>query len=270
MGVLNMTPNSFSKADINKDIAIEYNSLKTWSDIIDIGAESTAPMNAPIDAITELNRLESCFEAIYQAIAHPRISIDTYRPEVFYEVYLWFKTYWPASKLIWNDVSGCVDDDCLALLKECPDIEYVLCHNRVPKRDMTNSHMQYASENFDITKEVFEFFNENTQKLKGHQVILDMCFGFAKTREQNLRLFQNMRTFINQFNQHQHLIGISRKSFLRLDPIGDSKTVDNQKHLDALQAMVFNELNLNSPQIIYRVHEPSSFLLWDHFLELDI
>lgn len=273
MGVLNVTPNSFSESHLsrqNNKIEFDYNALTQWSDIIDIGAESTAPMNEPISGSEELDRLEYLFAKIYQGMPFNRISIDTYRPEVFYEVYLWFKTHWPKTKLIWNDVSGLVDSDCLSLLKECPDIEYVLCHNRVPHRDETSHHMNYASENFDITKEVFEFFNENTYKLKKHNLILDLCFGFAKTREQNYRLFQNMRTFINQFNQYQHLIGISRKSFLRFDPIKDSKSDFNKHHLDALGAMVMNELDLNSPQIIYRVHNPNSFLLWDHFKELDI
>lgn len=269
MGVLNVTPDSFSEASI-KNLSNSYQDLLSWSDIIDIGAESTAPMNNAIDAINELERLENCFEQIFSLERPEKLSIDTYKPEVFYEVYSWIKEHWSETGIIWNDVSGCVDQEALDLLKECPDIEYVLCHNRVPSRALTNSHMHYASENFDITKEVFEFFNENTQRLKDYRVILDLCFGFAKTREQNYGLFQNMRTFINQFNQYQHLIGISRKSFLRFDPVTDSKSDFNKQHLDALQAMVLNELALNSPQIIYRAHNANSFLLWDHFLELNL
>lgn len=269
MGVLNVTPNSFSEVSI-KNLKSDYQDLLSWSDIIDIGAESTAPMNNAIDAITELERLKTCFSQILKLQKPKKISLDTYRPEVFYEVYLWLKEHWNGVGIIWNDVSGCVDNDAIALLKECPDIEYVLCHNRVPNRDQTSFHMNYASENFDINKEVFDFFNENTHKLKSYNVILDLCFGFAKSREQNYALFKNMRTFINQFNQFQHLIGISRKSFLRFDPVKDSKSEFNKQHLDALQAMLLNELALNSPQIIYRTHNANSLLLWDHFQELDL
>jgi dihydropteroate synthase len=271
MGVLNVTPNSFSDGALytNEDALItQFNHLNSFCEIIDIGAESTAPMNNAIDAGEELARFEESFECLIHQAPPKAISLDTYKPEVFYEVYLWLKKYWPKTKVIWNDVSGKVDDECLSLLKECPDISYVLCHNLAPQRHLTNSHMDYTLGQFNIMPEVIEYFKERVHSIENH-LILDLCFGFSKSREQNYRLLSHLHHFLNEFSDYEHLIGISRKSFLRFDPIKDSKGEYNQNHLDGLQGMLLNYLNLNGPQFIYRVHNEKSLLLWDQFTELE-
>jgi dihydropteroate synthase len=271
MGVLNLTPNSFSDGNLYNDeskLSSQYNHLNAFCEIIDLGAESTAPMNFAIESFEEINRFQKAFSVLKDLRAPQKVSLDTYKPEVFYEVYLWIKKIWPKTSIIWNDVSGKVDDECLMLLKECPDISYVLCHNFAPDRSLTNSHMKYTLPEFDIIDDVINFFHDKVSKISNH-LILDLCFGFSKSREQNYRILKNINTFLNEFSDYEQIIGVSRKSFLRFDPIINSRGEYNQNHLDGLQAMLLNYLNFNGPQFIYRVHNEKSLLLWDHYQELE-
>ncbi|MEX0798299.1 MAG: dihydropteroate synthase, partial [Bacteriovoracaceae bacterium] len=146
---MNITPNSISEGRKYKKPGHSLNQFSQFLkdfDMVDVGAESTAPFNAPIDAQTELSRLEAFFYPLFEMVPDPQgvISLDTYRPEVFYEAAMWIRKAWPKTRLIFNDVSGKVDDDLLELFKEDLSFDYVLSHNLCPERDLCSDHMQYC------------------------------------------------------------------------------------------------------------------------------
>ena len=219
MGVMNLTPNSFSDADKLNSLEIIKNVFKEFSktfDIIDFGAESTAPFNGEVSSRDELERFEKLlFPIVCELIdPHTTISIDTYKPEVFYEVALVLNKFWPNTKIIFNDISGKIDDELLYLFKDSLKFDYVLCHNLCPSRDLAQDHMRYFCDY--ILKDVEHFFGEGKKLLElNRKIIADPCFGFSKKHDQNLILLRNLDKISSLEFYDSVMIGISRKSFLR-------------------------------------------------------
>lgn len=271
MGVINITPNSFSDGGKYKnlnDFVKSFQDMLTWVDVIDIGAESTAPFNDPVDAIEELNRFEKYLFPLLANLSDPKttISIDTYRPEVFYEVYLVIKNFWPKTKLIFNDVSGKIDDDLVELLEMNElDFDYVYSHNLCPSRDLTSAHMDYFSdvESMDFLRLVVQYFRNGLEILKplNRRVWIDPCFGFSKTRAQNHILLKNFKTFLLQLPLEVPIVyGVSRKSFLRVPAEMNAKDPKNQVLLDQMQSiLIYDLLKDGMPKkFMFRLHEESS------------
>lgn len=271
MGVINITPNSFSDGGKFKnlnDFVKSFQDMLTWVDVIDIGAESTAPFNDPIDAIEELNRFEKYLFPLLAKLSDPKttISIDTYRPEVFYEVYLVIKHFWPKTKLIFNDVSGKIDDDLVELLGMNElDFDYVYSHNLCPSRDLTSAHMDYCSneESIEFLRLVVQYFRNGLEILKplNRRLWVDPCFGFSKTRAQNHILLKNFKTFLLQLPWEVPIVyGVSRKSFLRVPAQMNAKDPKNQVLLDQMQSiLIYDLLKDEMPkEFMFRLHEESS------------
>lgn len=276
MGVMNVTPDSFSDGGTlsNSNVASKiFSKFIQNFDIVDIGAESTAPFNDPIDAKEELSRLEGFFFPLFDRMEDPQValSIDTYRPEVFFEASLWLRRFWPKCPLIFNDVSGKVDSDLMAILKEDFSFTYVLSHNLCPERDLAGEHMKSVSglTGEDFVHSVAAFFHESLEKIGncGKEIILDPCFGFSKTREQNHSLVAGIAKLADIFSDKRELlVGLSRKSFLRFPRDMDPKLLKNQNHLDTLQAVLaFNMLNAASgdKDFIFRTHSEKPFRALD-------
>ena len=272
MGVMNVTPNSFSDGGVLAKTASAIARFKSFCsdfDIIDIGAESTAPFNAAIGAGEELSRLESFFYPLFDSVDDPAItlSIDTYRPEVFYEVALWIRSQWPKCSLIFNDVSGKVDADLLGLLKEDFSFSYVLSHNLCPTRDRAGDHMQFAmpERGADACVQSVAAYLQDTLSMigeTGKRIVLDPCFGFSKTREQNqdlLRSFSTLESLLPK--QSEILVGISRKSFLRFPADMNPKLAANQEKLDLLQVLILQNILREAAdrKFIFRAHSPNVF-----------
>jgi len=258
MGVMNLTPNSFSdanKLDSLKKMKNVFENFSKAFDIIDLGGESTAPFNETISSKKELERFEEYFFPLVFELADPKttISIDTYKPEVFYEVALIINKYWPESKIIFNDISGKMDDELLYLLKDSLKFDYVLCHNLCPSRAQAQDHMQYFCEY--ILKDVEHFFDEGKKLLDfNRKIIADPCFGFSKKHDQNLILLKNLDKISSIEAYNSVMIGISRKSFLRdgLDLKSSfGLNVAEQRHAISLKA-IFEKMN--TPLVI-RTHE---------------
>jgi len=276
MGVINITPNSFSDGgDYTSHAAFtkKFNGLLDWADIIDIGAESTAPFNEQIGAELELSRFEEYLFPYVAATEDPEttLSIDSYRPEVFYEVGNFLNTMWPKTNLIFNDVSGKIDEDLLELLKDKKlKFDYVFCHNLCDNRSNTSKHMDFTSPNlapFVFIEAVIFHLNEGYKKLNQYcdkfnlnrKIYLDPCFGFSKTRFQNQLLLKHMDTLISGIPASASVLyGISRKSFLRIPEDMDAKLPENKMILDAMQSVLVYELlkeNKNT-EFILRTHDP--------------
>lgn len=271
MGVINITPNSFSDGNLVNSYSkfkSVFQEMLNWANIIDIGAESTAPFNNAIDSVDELERFENYLFPLLQELEDPRItlSIDTYKPEVFYEVYWVIKEFWPKTKIIFNDVSGKIDDELIQILCDTTlDFEYVFCHNLCPTRDLTLNHMDYLhKENgfsfIDILINHFKVALESLLLLD-KKIWIDPCFGFSKTRAQNQFLLKNIHYFLEMFDSRIPMVyGISRKSFLRIPKELNAKDPKNQIVLDQMQTYFMVDLLKNplSREFTFRVHNESS------------
>ena len=272
MGVINLTPNSFSDGgEYNQSESFEKHflyQLKAAS-IIDLGAESTAPFNDPISFAEELNRFEEVFYPFLSIHPDPTctLSIDTYKIPVFKEVASKINKSWPKTKIIFNDVSGCLDDELIELLEDDSlDFSYVYSHNLAPDRGQTSHHMRFCldTDYKNFMEELKDYFKNGLKKLKNYkkEIIIDPCFGFSKTREQNHYLLSHMNDFLNDLDKEIPLLyGISRKSFLRFPVDMDMKDPANIIILDHMQTLLMDNLIKNNPnrKIIFRCHDNTSF-----------
>lgn len=213
MGVMNFTPNSFSDGGELSSLEKVKERLAQFGpiDALDIGAESTAPMNAPISSFEEWERLKLALPILKKL--NCALSIDTYHPETiskFAELWLKEKISYP---LIWNDVSGKFDQSVSDFLNLSSHFHYVLCHNLAPSREKTSSHMDYVKEmeGEKLLDELRDFFSPHIHP----QVIFDPCLGFSKSYDQNWFILNNFHELQKKVSHSRWLIGFSRKSFLK-------------------------------------------------------
>ena len=204
MGVLNVTPDSFSRDGVGTDVerAVEQGlRFQEWgADIIDIGGESTRPASIYPDSemvsvIDELDRVLPVIEALTPLLEIP-ISIDTYKSEVASQAVA-------SGAEIVNDVWGLTAD---------PDIGAVIAKSGVPVILMHNqAHTRYR----DVVPDVFGRLHELTQSaielgISKENIILDPGMGFGKTAQHNLQILRRLREF--DALDLPLLVGLSRKS----------------------------------------------------------
>lgn len=261
VGVINLTPNSFSDGEANRE-GLVARKLLEWAfcDVIDVGAESTAPHNAPISFEEEKKRLET--ELVPHLKSWPKeisLSLDTYRLETIQ----WFMKIAPTHlNLIWNDISGLVDKDLCSFLADHPQLKYILSFNPMRSRENVQAHMDHQVEGsiVEAFKHFFDkSFNQLIQSNVYSQVIADPVFGFAKTREQNHSLCRQMPELMESFACPRWMWGVSRKRFMRFPETLAVKEKNNQELLDA-QALILYQYwlaKLTHPHTIYvRTHRP--------------
>ena len=156
-------------------------------------------MNNDVGLDEELSRMLRVFESktVRQKLKNKVVSVDTFRPEVIFEVRNILSKVKPR-KIIWNDVSGVIDDNVFNWL-ENEGVEYVFSHNLAQNRSETCKHMKYVFEGAlsMFWKDFVEYFDSGLNKLKKFEklVYLDPCFGFSKSYEQNLFLLSKFKDF---------------------------------------------------------------------------
>ncbi len=278
MGILNITPDSFSDGgesnripQLEEKIAGFLSQSVYW---VDIGAQSTAPSSRAISGQEEIDRWRSIFFPAYldnfQKWQELILSIDTYRPETFRFIYQWIVQHNPCQKMIWNDISGILDQEALELLRlVCPNADYVLAHNLVPTREQCGEHLLYCNQNTpssQIIAQEVAFFQHAQETIKRdgrinpERIIFDPGFGFAKTRDENLELLARIGELCSAFLPHQRwLIGLSRKSFLRYLTRPDDLFSPHRLKLECLQAGLLGSFQQKYAHysLIYRVHDPA-------------
>jgi len=212
MGVLNLTPDSFSdggnvfskaQVDPNKVLATVSSMIDDGADIIDLGGESTRPGAEPVSVQEELdrvipvlNRLTANFDSIF--------SIDTSTPEVMKEAA-------DAGAHIINDVRALQRPRAL---KTAANLGLPICLMHMQNQPKT---MQDNPEYQDVLAEVLEFLGKRKQEcldlgIQADQILLDPGFGFGKTLAHNLSLFNGLPTMAKE--NHPILVGLSRKSMI--------------------------------------------------------
>jgi dihydropteroate synthase len=234
-GVINITPDSFSDGGFWLDPKSnhQFQEFCREFDVLDLGAQSTAPQSQIISEDEEKKRLHF-FEEKNVLTNNQSLSLDTYRPSVAN----WFNE---RHSIIWNDVSGVIDHNVTEWLKN-PQHQYVLTFTYLDNREQTPDHFKLIRDD-----DILESFKAFLTKAEGSlgafqkQVIIDPGFGFSKNREQNIRLLKNLPELIDQSLFPHWLIGLSRKSFLRFPASLDPKQEKNQKDLDHLQVLLIKD-----------------------------
>lgn len=209
MGVLNVTPDSFSDGgEFNTPsaaLAQAQQLVADGADIIDVGGQSTRPGAAEISLQEELDRVLSVLQVLRQEIPVP-ISVDTTRAAVARAAVVEF-----GADLV-NDISGgTFDSDMLPVVAQL-GVPIVLMHIRG-----TPQTMQKLTDYQDLIGEIYQFLESqieaaNSSGIDKSQIIIDPGIGFAKTYDQNLEIFQRLPVF--RYLSCPILVGPSRKSFI--------------------------------------------------------
>lgn len=210
MGVLNVTPDSFSDGGqfLPREQAVEHaqRMIAEGADIIDIGGESTRPGSEFVSAEEELRRVIPVIEGLAGKIAVP-ISIDTTKQAVA-------RAAIQAGAEIVNDISGLRFEPALAGEVAAASAGLLLMHSRgVPK------NMQQLPPAVDILSEVKSGLTQSVAVAEEHgvrreSIAIDPGIGFGKTVAQNLELIARLGELISEFPDLPVLIGTSRKSFI--------------------------------------------------------
>lgn len=263
-GILNVTPDSFSDGGLHHSSESILNTFSHWRGVVDgvdVGAESTAPMNRSISSQEERKRLETSIIPLLKD--WPRdwvLSLDSYQLETVE----WFFSQVPKDiDCVWNDVSGVVDEETVRLLKKFPQLRYVLCFNPVPGRAQSGEHKHFIRPG-NVVEHAREFFRPRFEVLLKNDLFsrmtADPAFGFAKSREQNHALMEHLPKLMEEMASPHWLWGLSRKSFLRFPESTSAKSPHEQAKLDGLQLLWMKEAldKLHNPHtIVLRVHNPT-------------
>ena len=203
MGILNVTPDSFSDGGLwdDPDKAVEHalQMAADGADIIDIGGESTRPGHKPVGLEEELARVLPVIESIHRAAPHIPLSIDTYKAEVARQAIA-------AGAHIINDIWGCKADPEMAAVAAAADCPIILMHNR-QDRDYTNLSADMSAdlkESIDLAL---------AAGVKPANIILDPGIGFAKDFNENLQAMM-LLDGLTEFD-YPLLLATSRKKFIR-------------------------------------------------------
>ena len=208
MGVLNLTPDSFSDGGQynSRDAALQkVAQMLPYIDILDIGGESTRPDAQPVSAAEECDRVLPIIQAVRETYPNLPISVDTAKASVA-------KAAIVAGADMLNDVSaGRFDPEMLPLAGKL-QVPIFLMHMQGEPRTM-QENPQYR----DVVKDVKKFLNDAILVAKAcgipkHLIAIDPGIGFGKTLDHNLKILKNLRSFMEI--SAPLLLGVSRKSFI--------------------------------------------------------
>jgi dihydropteroate synthase len=247
MGVLNITPDSFSDAgkffDIQKAINHAVAMESDGADLLDIGAESTRPGSRSVAAEEELHRLLPVLGALRRLLKIP-ISIDTQKSEVA-------EAALDAGAEMINDISGLKHNTRLAEVVAEHGAPLILMHMHGEP-----STMQAGPFARDVMKDVAKGLRQSLAKARkagvpDSQIILDPGIGFGKSYSQNYELLQKLPQLAKL--GYPLLVGTSRKGFLGVTLARDGKPAPPEERIWGTAATVSASI-LNGAHIV-RVHE---------------
>lgn len=201
MGILNMTPDSFSDGGkynrhdlaVKQAIAME----RAGADIIDIGGESTRPGHEPVSEEEEIARVIPVIKKIRREVSVP-ISIDTFKAETAKQAIC-------AGADIINDIWGAKKEPEIAEVAAMYNVPIILMHNRPNQlyTSLVENVLDDLRESIDIA------LNRGVLQ---EQIILDPGIGFAKNVEQNMEVIRHLDQLLSL--DYPLLLGTSRKSLI--------------------------------------------------------
>jgi dihydropteroate synthase len=208
MGVLNVTPDSFSDGGrfFDSQGAIDHGlqMAEEGADIIDVGGESSRPGSDTLPLDEELKRIIPVIEGLVYRLPIP-ISIDTYKAEVAEQAI-------EAGAQMINDISGLRFDAQMSAVAARYDTPLIIMHIKgIPKT------MQQAPSYQDVMGEIIAYLREGIESAEQagvdpHQVVVDPGIGFGKRVEDNLVILNRLDAL--NILERPILIGTSRKAFI--------------------------------------------------------
>ncbi|RMD55640.1 MAG: dihydropteroate synthase [Nitrospirae bacterium] len=208
MGVLNVTPDSFSEKGLyfEKNRALEHGHkmVEEGADIIDVGGESTRPGSLRIDEEEERSRVIPVIEGLSKLVNIP-ISIDTYKANVA-------EAAIEAGASMINDISGLRFDQHMPYIAAKYNVPVVIMHIKgVPET------MQFDTRYNDLMEEIREYLKKSidiakSAGVKDDHIIVDPGIGFGKSYRQNLVIL-NKLSYLKKLGK-PILIGPSKKAFI--------------------------------------------------------
>lgn len=240
MGVLNITPDSFSDGgkfmDVNEALSHARQMVEDGADFIDVGGQSSRPGADEISVEEEIKRVMPVISELKKSVDIP-VSIDTYRSEIADEAL-------SAGALIVNDISGFrIDQNMLKVIAKHKATAVAMHMKGMPK------NMQDSPQYDNVVKEVGAFFEDVVWRVNVEnitQLILDPGIGFGKNVEHNMALIKNIVELKKL--DCPIMIGVSRKSMI--EKLVGGRTGDRLEGTVALNTIAI----LNGVQVI-RVHD---------------
>lgn len=210
MGILNLTPNSFSDGgdyyDPERALTRAYEMIEEGADILDIGAESTNPKASPISSTEEIKRLLPVIRKLRQSLTIP-LSIDTFRADTM-------QVMIDEGVDIINDVTALSDPKAIDYIAQS-EVAVILMHML---GDHTKMHItgDYKAEG-GVMRSVKQRLAERIDLCLQHnispeRIILDPGFGFDKSPEEQLQLLHQLEELTQ--SPYPYLVGVSRKRFI--------------------------------------------------------
>ncbi|MCC7105803.1 MAG: dihydropteroate synthase [Chloroflexi bacterium] len=214
MGILNVTPDSFSGDGLGDDHAalLERAALMVTegADVLDVGGESTRPGAEAVSEAEEIRRVAPAVELLASRLSVP-VSVDTTKSAVA-------RAALEAGATIINDIWALRNDPALADLAAKHNACLILMHNRraASFRDDVGGHYRDVVYD-DLLGEVLAFLGQSVEQAIGRgvpraRIVLDPGLGFGKTYEQNLALLRRLPE-LRRLGLPL-LVGASRKSFI--------------------------------------------------------
>jgi len=207
MGVLNVTPDSFSDggrfAALPAALAEAERLASEGAAIIDVGGESTRPGAAPVAVDEEMRRVIPVIEHLVERLAVP-VSVDTSKPDVM-------RAAIAAGASMINDVTALRTPGAIETVAES-DVALCLMHMQGEPRSM-----QQAPRYMDVLAEVRDFLHGRVARcveagISVSRLVIDPGFGFGKTLEHNLELLRRLPELVAV--GYPVLVGLSRKSMI--------------------------------------------------------
>jgi dihydropteroate synthase len=252
MGVLNVTPDSFSDGGrfFAEEQAMQHavQMERDGADLIDVGGESTRPGSEEISIEVELRRVLPVLGGLRRLLKIP-ISIDTQKAEVA-------EAALDAGAQIINDVSGLKNDPRIAEVAARRRVPLILMHRRGEPRTM-----QAGPFARDVVKDVMQGLRKSAEiagkaGVAKSRIILDPGIGFGKSFAQNYELLQKLPQLAKL--GYPLLVGTSRKGFLGATLARDDKPAPPEERIWGTAATVTASI-LNGAHIV-RVHDVSEMV----------
>ena len=208
MGILNVTPDSFSDGgcylDVERAVAHAERMVAEGATLIDIGGESSRPGASPVSISEELARILPVIRAIVDTV-DVLLSVDTYKAEVARHAL-------EAGAHLINDITALHGDTAMAAVVSEMEAGLILMHMKGTPRTM-----QQAPEYDDVVSEICDSLQKSietaeSQGITADRIIIDPGIGFGKTMQHNLEILKRLTEF-RGLNKPL-LIGTSRKSFI--------------------------------------------------------
>ena len=241
MGILNVTPNSFydgGKHSDDKSVLSQVEKmLLEGATFIDIGAYSSKPSAEFVSEDEEVERLIPVIQLVLKHFPETLISVDTFRAKVA-------KAGIENGACIINDISaGSLDTTMMETVAKLK-VSYVMMHMKGNPQTM-----QSLANYENVTKEMLLYFSEKValaRSLGISDLLIDPGFGFAKTKQQNFEVLNNLELF--QMLELPILVGVSRKSMIY-------KTLETSADNALNGTTVLNTIALQKGANILRVHD---------------